>query len=212
MNHLKYKAILFDSGKVLNSSASGHWFISPNFWKYVDESKFKKISAKKINHAFYEAQSYIMSIPLITTKEDEYMHFIKFYEILASFLLDLNIKQEQIEFLAKDIVYNSSKYVFYEDALSVLSKLRGYYKFAIISDAWPSLIDVYKDNGLYTYFDSFVISSMIGVTKPDKKMYLTALEELHITAEDAVFVDDNVTNCIGAMKLGIHGILLCRNR
>lgn len=33
----KIKGILFDSGRVLNESSTGHWFISPNFFKYVEQ-------------------------------------------------------------------------------------------------------------------------------------------------------------------------------
>lgn len=33
------KAILFDSGRVLNQSSTGHWFISPRFFEYVDHRK-----------------------------------------------------------------------------------------------------------------------------------------------------------------------------
>ncbi len=43
-------------------------------------------------------------------------------------------------------------------------------------------------------------------------MYLKALEELMILPEEAVFIDDNLINCKGAMKLGINGVLLCRNK
>lgn len=31
----KIKGILFNSARVLNESSTGHWFISPNFFKYV---------------------------------------------------------------------------------------------------------------------------------------------------------------------------------
>lgn len=34
------KAILFDSGRVLNKPVTGHWFITPNFFSFVDENKF----------------------------------------------------------------------------------------------------------------------------------------------------------------------------
>lgn len=40
---IKIKGILFDSGRDLNQSSTGHWFISPNFLKYVDERKYNAI-------------------------------------------------------------------------------------------------------------------------------------------------------------------------
>lgn len=43
-------------------------------------------------------------------------------------------------------------------------------------------------------------------------MYYTALEELNVKPEEAAFIDDSFKNCLGAMKVGINTILLCRNK
>lgn len=206
------KAIIFDSGRVLNQSSTGHWFISPRFFEYVDDKKYNAINKEKIDLAFRKAGHYINSQSLITTKEEEYRHFYKFYEIFSYNLPELELKEEQIYSLAADLVYNMNKYTFFDDALKIIPELNLKYKLAIVSDAWPSLEDIYKHKGLYSYFDSFVISSILGVTKPNEKMYLKALEELKILPEEAVFIDDNLINCEGAMKLGINGVLLCRNK
>ena len=50
----------------------------------------------------------------------------------------------QIKGLATDLVYNSDKYVFFDDALKVIPTLKSKYKLAIVSDAWPSLKDVFN--------------------------------------------------------------------
>jgi len=206
------RGILFDSGHVLNQSSTGHWFISPRFFEYIEEEKYNAINKVKINTAFKKAGQYINSQSLIKTKEDEYIHFNKYYEIFSSSLPELELKDEQINGLAKDLVYNMNKYIFFDDALKIIPELKSKYKLAIVSDAWPSLKDVYENKGLYNYFDSFVISSILGVTKPNEKMYLKALEELKLLPEQTVFIDDNLINCKGAMKLGIKGIFLCRNK
>lgn len=206
------KAVLFDSGRVLNQSRSGHWFISPRFFEYVNYKKYNAIDSKKIKIAFNKAGQYIGTQSLIETKEDEYIHFKRYYEIFSDNLPELELKEEQINCLATDLVYNMDKYIFYDDALVIIPELKIKYKLAIVSDAWPSLKDVYESKGLYNYFDSFVISSILGTTKPNEKMYLKALEELMILPEEAVFIDDNLINCKGAMKLGINGVLLCRNK
>lgn len=206
------KAVLFDSGRVLNESSTGHWFISPRFFEYVDEGKYNSINKEKINTALKKAVQYINSQILIETKEDEYLHFNKYYDIFSNNLPELELKEEQINSLALDLVYNVNKYIFFDDALKIIPKLKVKYKLAVVSDAWPSLKDVYDNKDLYNYFDSFVISSILGITKPNEKMYLKALEELNILPEEAVFIDDNLINCEGGMKLGINGVLLCRNK
>ena len=209
---MKIKAVLLDSGRVLNRSATGHWFIPPRFFEYVDKQKWGNLEQKRIASAFRAATEYINAQPLIHTKDEELLHFRKFYQIFSSQLPMLGLTDEQTNLLASDLVNNAKKYVFYEDVLRVIPDLKQCYQLAVVSDAWPSLVDVFKENGVYDCFDAFVISSIIGVTKPNAKMYLTALEELKVSPEEAVFVDDNPANCLGAMKVGIHAVLLCRNK
>ena len=98
-----------------------------------------------------KAGQYINSQSLIKTKEDEYIHFNKYYEIFSSSLPELELKDEQINGLAMDLVYNMNKYVFFDYALKIIPQLKSEYKLAIVSDAWPSLKDVYENKGLYNY-------------------------------------------------------------
>lgn len=206
------KAVLFDSGRVLNGPVTGHWFITPNFWEYVDKSVFDSLDKSKIAFAFAEADKYIVTQKLMTTKDEEYQHFIRFYEIFSSRLPELKLTFDVIENIAKDLVFNPTKYSFYDDALEVVPKLKNKYKLAIVSDAWPSLLDVYEENNMTQYFDSIVISSFLGTSKPDRKMYNAALQELNIKSEEAIFIDDSLKNCMGAMSVGINTVLLCRNK
>ena len=206
------KAVLFDSGRVLNGPVTGHWFITPGFWKYVNKTAFDSIAKAKVASAFAEADKYIVAQKNMTTKEEEYQHFIRFYEIFSSQLPELKLTADAIENIARDLVFNPKKYVFYDDALSVIPELKKKYKLAIVSDAWPSLLDVYEENNMISYFESIVISSFIGTSKPDSKMYNTALQELNIKPEEAIFVDDSLKNCMGALAVGINTVLLCRNK
>lgn len=209
---MNIKAILFDSGRVLNGPVTGHWFITPNFWEYVNKDVFDSLDKSKIASAFAEADKYIITQKLMTTKDEEYKHFVKFYEIFSLRLPELQLYSETIENIARDLVFNPEKYVFYDDALSVIPELKDKCKLAIVSDAWPSLLDVYEENNMTSYFDSIVISSFLGTSKPDSKMYNTALEELDVKPEEAIFIDDSLKNCIGAIEVGINAVLLCRNK
>ncbi len=205
------KAILFDSGRVLNGPVTGHWFITPNFYKYVDKKKFISIPKGRKSEAFLKAGEYISSQKLINNEKDEYIHFLEFYKIFFNSLPELDLTGEQIERVTEDLVFNYEKYKFFSHIKDVIPNLSGNYKLAVVSDAWPSLENVFKKAGLRDYFKSFVISSIIGVTKPDELMYKTALNELGVSANEAIFIDDNIRNCDGAKKLGIKTILLCRD-
>ncbi|WP_334076642.1 HAD-IA family hydrolase [Paenibacillus sanfengchensis] len=216
MEKLKFKgknikAILFDSGRVLNEPVTGQWFMPPNFFAFVDPEKFRAIDDIALHRAYQTAQTYLSQQYWITTEEEEYAHFAEFYRLFADALPELGLTPDSIASITHDLVYNYKKYRFYSDVIEGLPELSKTYRLAVVSDAWPSLESVFKHAGLRDYFSSFVISSVIGVSKPHERMYLTALEELELSPEEAVFVDDNVRNCDGAARLGIAGIVLCRD-
>lgn len=204
------KAILFDSGRVLNGPATGHWFIPPHFFEWVDRSAFAAIPHQQRREAFARAARSIGEPNLIPTVTEEYQHFLGYYRILFQHLPQLKMTDDRIAAVANDLVYNNQKYRFYDDVFQTIPTLNRQYKLAVVSDAWPSLEDVFRAAGLRDYFSAFVISSALGVTKPDPRMYTAALRQLQIAPEAAVFVDDNPQNCHGAKALGIRSILLCR--
>ncbi|MGH4118034.1 hypothetical protein [Clostridium sp.] len=155
INTNKIKAILIDSGRVLNGPITGHWFITPNFFNYVDEKKFRSIDRKQRNKAFNQAGNYISKQNLIIT-EEEFIHFLEYYRIFSNELPQLRLKDEQIEAITKDLVYNYNKYQFYKDVIGIIPELSKKYKLAVVSDAWPSLENVFKESGLRSCFSSLL--------------------------------------------------------
>lgn len=205
------KVILFDSGRVLNSPRTGHWFIPPNFYTFVDRKKFDGIDINYIEKAFSKGMEYLDDNPLILTEEEEFNHFVEFYRIFSNKLPVLKLSQDDIVGIAKDTVYNDEKFHFHDDVFEVIPLLSQRYKLGVVSDTWPSLDRVFRNVGLRDYFSSFVMSSILGVVKPNEKMFNTALSELNIRSEEALFIDDNIKNVEGASKLGINSILMLRN-
>lgn len=76
------KAILFDSGRVLNKPATGHWFIPPDFFKYIDRKKYNSVPIKKVKSAFKKAGRYISGQNMIRNEEEEFSYFLEYYKIL----------------------------------------------------------------------------------------------------------------------------------
>lgn len=205
------KAILFDSGRVLNSPKTGHWFIPPQFFHIVDRDTFMALPRENVEAAFWKAQLCERNTPLVLTEEDEYRLFIEYYQTFSHELEALNLSMDHIEKLAADTVYNDDKFVFYEDVYRVIPELFERYQLGVVSDTWPSLDRVFRHAGLRHYFGSFVMSSVLGVVKPHERMFLTALSELGIAAEEALFIDDNPAHLDGARKLGIQTCLMHRS-
>lgn len=53
-------------------------------------------------------------------------------------------------------------------------------------------------------FDQIFLSYKLGLRKPDAVCYEKVLEEIHLKAEETIFVDDSRANIKGAEKLGIN--------
>lgn len=205
------KGILIDSGRVLNVSATGSWSYSPKFFEIVGKNKFYNISNEKREDAYSKAWNYINSINLMATIQEEREHFSKFFSILAEELPELEIDENKKNLLIDDFDFNFDKYTFFKDVYDVLPKLSERYKLCLVSDAWPSLRGVYKKAGLDKYFNSMIISTELGVTKPSEEIYKAALVKLGLSENEVIFIDDNPKNCDGAAKLGIRSLILSRS-
>jgi FMN phosphatase YigB (HAD superfamily) len=63
-------------------------------------------------------------------------------------------------------------------------KRRGY-RLSLVADGRPGTYHtVLAQHGLYDLFDGFAISELVGVQKPDRRMFTHALDQLGIAEED----------------------------
>ncbi|MCI8291358.1 MAG: HAD-IA family hydrolase [Clostridia bacterium] len=204
----KIKGILIDSGYVLiYPIGANNWFVSPKFFEYIDLFPYK---FKDLEKAIEKSHSIFSKHKFVINESEEIETFKEFY--IETFKnLNLTIKSDISNKLAIDITKNPKKYAFYKDSLQIIPELKKHFKISLVSDAWPSMRLIYDYNNMTQYFDSLVISSELGVLKPHKLMYQTALDNLNLKPEECIFLDDNIDNCIGAKKLGITPILVSRN-
>lgn len=67
--------------------------------------------------------------------------------------------------------------------------------------------------GLRDSFDALVFSSDVGWRKPDRRIYLEALQRLGASAQESVFVGDRLIEDIqGPRALGLRAVLTCQFR
>ena len=59
-------------------------------------------------------------------------------------------------------------------------------------------------------FDAVVISSEVGMRKPEPQIFLHAAELLGLTPQECVFIDDIEANITAAEQVGFTGVLHCR--
>jgi putative hydrolase of the HAD superfamily len=77
---------------------------------------------------------------------------------------------------------------------------------ALLSNSWGSALD-YDSALLEELFDAWVISSEVGLRKPDPAVYELAAERLALPPASCVFVDDLPGNLKPAAALGMATVL-----
>lgn len=71
------------------------------------------------------------------------------------------------------------------------------------AETFPKALEMFE---FLDWFEGIVVSGEEKTRKPFDKIYNITLERFNITAEKAIFIDDNLRNIEAANKLGINGI------
>ena len=100
----------------------------------------------------------------------------------------------------------------YDDSVTTLSALRdGGIRLAIVSNWDSSLERLLKVHGLLDYFEVVAASLVVGVEKPDPRIFQWTLERLGLGPEDCLHIGDSeADDAVGAQNAGIPYRLIDR--
>jgi epoxide hydrolase-like predicted phosphatase len=94
-----------------------------------------------------------------------------------------------------------------EALISMTRALRPMIKTGLLSNGWQdlryALEELWK---IADAFDEIVISAELGLAKPDPRIYQFILNRLEVKPQQAVFIDDFITNVEAAKALGLETI------
>lgn len=86
--------------------------------------------------------------------------------------------------------------------------LRPRYKVALLSNVGRGVIDrLFSAGELAELFDVVVLSSEVGIVKPDTAIFNFTSDKLGISAEECLMVDDLEVNIDGAVATGMQGVV-----
>jgi epoxide hydrolase-like predicted phosphatase len=179
------KVIIFDNNGVLVTSN--------------EESAFGAISrATGLNVSVvapvYDRLSKKIDIGEITTLE--------FFDTIVR-ELKLKIDPRNLEKIAYES-YNRK-----EDSIKWVKELSEKYEVALLTnfgDAYWRCNERWQISELFPR-EYMIISSEIGIIKPDPEIYQYTLKKLKVEPKEAVFIDDKESNTKGAEAVGMHTIL-----
>jgi putative hydrolase of the HAD superfamily len=98
-------------------------------------------------------------------------------------------------------------------ALDILKQLRSKFKLAVICNATTATLErvreILKDVGILDFFDAVVVSTDVGCSKPDERIFRIALEKLGVEPNEAIMVGNRIsTDILGGNKTGMKTVLL----
>lgn len=90
---------------------------------------------------------------------------------------------------------------------SVLEKLAAKYPMVLVSNFYGNITNVLAEFRLDKYFRDIVESAVVGIRKPDHRIYLLGVEALGLKPEECVVVGDSFYKDIEpAKKAGCHAV------
>jgi HAD superfamily hydrolase (TIGR01509 family) len=133
-----------------------------------------------------------------------------FWEFWESLLKDSGMPREPalIKELEESRKLNYTIFRLHKGTVSVLSSLREKYKLALVSNCAVGLSNIIEALGLTSFFAAIVLSYEVGVRKPDKRIYLKALQSVKLRPDECVFVSDEISDLEGAREVGLKTFLI----
>ncbi|UYP48393.1 Phosphoglycolate phosphatase [Candidatus Lokiarchaeum ossiferum] len=101
------------------------------------------------------------------------------------------------------------------EAIEVLEELNSHYMLALITDFDhpPFIYSIIQRYNLDQYFRCIIISGEEGVSKPNPKMFIRALDETGLRSEEVVYVGDSIEHDVeGASGVGMIPIHIKREQ
>ncbi len=120
-------------------------------------------------------------------------------ELLPGYRSDSDVER------IKQRLYATNRVV--ADMRELVRDLREICRLAVLSNFTADLNQVLEQLGLLPSFELIVNSALVGLKKPDAKIYEIACHRLSVEPAEAVFIDDNAANVTAAQSIGMRGLV-----
>jgi putative hydrolase of the HAD superfamily len=187
------RALLFDAGDIL----------------YYRQNSGSKLAAflNEIGHPYNELPPDKIS----ALRDQAYQGLINYDQYQEALLRFYGITRPDLLARGKQILDDEANNVqFFEGVPETLSSLKdeGYLLGIITDTALPVHVKLnwFERGGFGDVWDSIISSKELGIRKPNPKIYQMALQQLGISADQAIFVGHKSSELDGAKAVGIKTI------
>lgn len=113
-----------------------------------------------------------------------------------------NYNQQHLNKLKK-MQMPKQKMLIISDVIRVLEFLKLKYRLAIVSNHYAWLMDYLTTSGLAPYFESIIISDIVGVAKPNVRIMQIVLDELALNPKSCLYIGDQPMDVLCAKQIGM---------
>lgn len=204
----RVKGIIFDYGGTLDTGG--------DHWSHIIEAAYRKAGVYIDTDRFRDA--YVFAERELART----LHILPHHTF--SDLLDIKIKIEMQELAAGDVVPSEfvdtkapliARYCYesaresVDKARPVLEELSKHYKLVLVSNFYGNIATVLKDFGIDSYFSKIVESAVVGVRKPDPRIFEMGAEAMGLKASDTLVIGDSYRkDIVPAEKAGAQVLWL----
>jgi HAD superfamily hydrolase (TIGR01509 family) len=128
--------------------------------------------------------------------------FVSRHEYVEGVSRLIGLKPQEIQ----DVI--NQQEVHNAEMLRYVSELRKNYRTAMLSNVGRGAIErLFTPEQLKELFDVVVLSSEVGMMKPNVEIYRYAASQLDLTPDECIMVDDIPLNAEGAEMAGMRGVV-----
>ena len=200
------KGIIFDYGGTLDTGGD-HW--SEVIWAAYQQAGVS-VDKAEFREAYVQAERELARTRHILPEHNFGDLLLVKMQLELQWLSEQGLfPPAQVQTKAKevaDICYQSARSKV-QEAVPVLEALSKKYKLELVSNFYGNIRTVLEDFGISKFFPKIVESAVVGVRKPDPKIFSLGVEDLGLKPEEVVVVGDSYRKDIEpAIKLGCKAI------
>jgi 2-haloacid dehalogenase len=194
---MSYRALLFDLDDTLIDFGKGQQIALDQTCHELFPSDRRaeiKKQFQQINHALWD----LVSTGQMTPSRLKNERFEKLVELMKLDLEPHLIARKYETYLGEQVIW-------FPGVPESLSHFKRRYKAGVVTNGLTNVQkQKYEKGQMHSYFDCFVISESVGVSKPDKRIFEIAFEEMGIAPHETLMIGDSLENDYqGAMNCGM---------
>ncbi|WP_302591058.1 HAD family hydrolase [uncultured Muribaculum sp.] len=191
MGNTKIKGIIFDYGGTIDSRGD-HW--SEVIWKAYQAENIK-IEKETFRLAYVHAERELARVRHIMPQDNFLVLLQKKMEIEMAWLADNGfITTEEVSQKAQPVAmhcYNAAKQCV-DEARPILEQLASHYPMVLVSNFYGNVEAVLTDFGIRHLFKKIIESAVVGIRKPDPRIFSLGVDALGMKPEETLVVGDSL--------------------